>query len=458
MERNAFFKENKMKASARPKYAARGALSSAVKPSKRAIASDEPVTPPPSIEADEKAKRLLEGRSKARVASELALLNWPKPEDVSKLVPSSGQSLMICPSFFPFEREDQKTDAADEGSLLHDACATRDTSRLASEEQVKLVEMCLDYSSELEKDAFSVMKEIKISVYGVSNGYIDLLILRPEKREIHVIDYKFGKWPVTDAADNFQGWLYVEWAFSKYEEAETVTVHFLSPRINEITAHCFTREDVIRIRKTVGDIQLKLTLPPKQRPHNYDPHNCAWCARAYACPAIASLAESVARCYDGENLERLSGELAFLQQRPSEITDTEQMAKAFILMKSLDKWCSSVSEHTKQWLLAGNEMGDYGIELAQKDGNKGIKDEDVPILYKRFVEDEKIIEPEKFLAACSVGVNKLLDAYAEGKENSTRAKAEMLKLIAAEGALVYGNPIYYPQIARDVKKRSKKKE
>lgn len=410
-----------------------------------------------SPELTDKSKRLSEARDKAREASKLAVLNWPKPEDVAKLVPSSGQNLMVCPSYFPFEREDQDMSAADEGTLLHEACASRDSSTL-SPEQARLVDMCLEYSKDLEEGAFSVVKEAKAEIKGVSNGYIDLLILRQDKKEVHVIDYKFGKSPVADASQNFQGWMYVMWAFDKFELAETVTVHFLCPRINEITVHCFFRQDVAFIRKAVGEIQLSLTMSPSQRPHRVDPLVCSRCARAYSCPALTSLAESVVSYYDPENLENLSGELKFLRCRPSEITDTERMAKAFVVMKALENWCGSVKEHTKQWLLAGNEMDDYGVELGSKDGSKKIKDEDVPLLFHKLVEEKKLILPEKFFAACSVGVTELLNAYAEGKENATKAKAELLSILTAEGALIYGTPSYYAQISKDIKKKIKKKE
>lgn len=82
------------------------------------------------------------------------------PEEHHELGPSTLKYVEICPSY----RSSNETNIfAEEGTMLHSAAETGDLSGL-TEEQIRLVNACLDYIEPLEKSSDQVHKELRVKI------------------------------------------------------------------------------------------------------------------------------------------------------------------------------------------------------------------------------------------------------------------------------------------------------
>ena len=87
--------------------------------------------------------------------------NMPvKPEAHHELGPSTLKYVELCPGY---RSSDETNPFAEEGTLLHRAAETGDTSGLSTE-QIRLVSACLDYIAPLEAAADSVHKEMRVEI------------------------------------------------------------------------------------------------------------------------------------------------------------------------------------------------------------------------------------------------------------------------------------------------------
>ena len=83
------------------------------------------------------------------------------PEEHHELGPSTLKYVELCPGY----RSSNETNIfAEEGTLLHSAAETGNMEGL-SEEQIKLVQSCLDYIYQLEEQPdVEVFKELRVEV------------------------------------------------------------------------------------------------------------------------------------------------------------------------------------------------------------------------------------------------------------------------------------------------------
>lgn len=92
--------------------------------------------------------------------------------------------------------------------------------------------------------------------HGTTAGYVDRVLIASNQRRAIMLDWKFGKWAVTDAEKNLQGIAYLLGLFREYELLEEITVYFLQPALNRITFHTFKRSEIpalyLRVQTTVA--------------------------------------------------------------------------------------------------------------------------------------------------------------------------------------------------------------
>jgi hypothetical protein len=370
--------------------------------------------------------------------AEAALPLAPKPSDVGHMGPSNTKNFAVCPSFLPIPQGvEQDRAAAEEGDLLHLACAQGSYRAMElKEEHAGLVDMMLGYVSEIlgeykDNPELKEFKEIKlpitISEGFTRNGILDLLITCEGTAEI--IDYKFGRIEVDDAEQNWQGYWYVIAAAAYDRGLKSFRVHFLQPRCDYLTTAVFTRKDVERLRAAIEEVYLRTQLPPEKRPHNYDPDNCQYCWRKTICPAVLAIAQQVTGMYDPDALPKV-------HTRPSEVVNPQDFALMFAMARVMEKWAMSVKQHSTQLLLGGQEID--GLKLVEKSGGLYVPPDKVVELYNCLISAG--LETADILAACEINWKRAYEIY---KDKFPEAAAEVESHVISHGLVQQGQTTFY---------------
>lgn len=344
--------------------------------------------------------------------------------------PSTHKNRAVCPGW----QNDSESDKAhaDEGTLLHKATETAVLDGL-NEEQKDCVRSCLRYVERLEQHAEKVLKEVRLSILGgLTFGTSDRVIVRRVAGKLHldVVDFKFGRNSVDEAAENLQGFNYVLGAFDLYPEAETATVHFVLPRRDEIDTHTFRRSDYPRLALAVKLVIERAALfaaTGDESMLNPTPQNCLYCGRKVTCPKVRKFSLAVAQKY--APLEVVE------EVHSSAITNPVQMAKLYDAAKVMEKFVDSVKKHALTMALeAGGTLSDENgkalYEVAERDGTRKIKDVGLalPVLLKHL-DDREILS----VADVSLpGALKLIGAKAPRGEKAKLIGSVEAELTAAE--------------------------
>lgn len=194
--------------------------------------------------------------------------------------PSSLQASEACPLF---ENEQRDSQASKDGVLQHKAAETRDLSILdGNESWIGAVNRCIELEDQeiaalarphttwegdyeglptVIREKYlhvgddlvidrSARPQLRVWV-GVTGGYPDTLLVDIAGYSATVIDFKFGKIPVTPTKDNLQGMAYALATLEAYPTLAHVKVVFFAPHQmwDEETqkskyVHTFTRADM----------------------------------------------------------------------------------------------------------------------------------------------------------------------------------------------------------------------
>jgi hypothetical protein len=229
---------------------------------------------------------------------------------------------------------------------------------------------------------------------------------------------------VADAEVNVQMQAYALGVFEKFPGVQSVNVHILLPRRDEVSTATYKRADVPRLRLRIETIIARASQPDPQL-HPTD--GCLYCRRKATCPALHNHALKLASGY--------SDELVLPEEvHPSHITDPLVMARALQVARVMEKWCESVRHHALKMRLSGVEIP--GHELRTRSGNRKIND---ALAAWGVVRDS--VEPDRFIACCDVSLTKLEDAVAANAPRGGKAKAkhELCESLAAVGAYEAGS-------------------
>lgn len=341
----------------------------------------------------------------------------------ARISPSGIKNFEICPGYIS-SQSGAMHPVTIEGTLIHEALDQGSTEGLTAA-QIELYEYCTAYASMLPTTYGEVTKEPKLDVVCGVFGYVDQVQVLGT--EADVLDWKMG-WGKVDAADiNSQGQAYGLGVFNKYEDVETVTVHFVQPRLGYVTSHRYTREDVedmsFRVRAVVAAVN-------SATDKDYRPckSNCLYCART-DCSAIAGIAYDVAKKYLEKKDQRLGAEAKLRGEEapkplldslptefyPSMMTDPEQLSRALDLAPVLEAWGKSCSQRAKAMRIEeGIEIP--GWELAHRKGRKNIT-----CGGGAWDAVKHRLSPEDFAAACKPQFTKLKEIYTETSEKGKKA-------------------------------------
>ena len=331
--------------------------------------------------------------------------------------PSSLKNKEVCPHW---QNRPGSSEAADEGTMMHEAAETGRLDGL-NPEQIAQVRECLDAVDQLQEEIPGCIRypELQVDVCGLTFGTADVVLIGTNNAT--VIDYKMGRVPVDDAEINLQGWAYALGAFDLFG-VDSVTVVFLQPRCDLRTEHTFIRAaDYDRMRDRVAAVIENAEDP--NSPYNPHPDNCQYCGGKALCPVLTAKAMMV--------VEKLPERLDLpAVMDPLQIAEPDQMALALRLAPVLIDWAEAVKAHALEMVRSGQEIPGY--QLKHRSGRRVIKQlESVwDIVHAEFE-----IPLEQFLPACSISVTSLENAVKSVQERGQGAKAvrKLNQLLAAEG-------------------------
>lgn len=289
------------------------------------------------------------------------------PDTHHKFGPSSLKHREICPRWE--RQEGEAGEAAQEGTRLHAACETGDMARLDAE-QTWCVEQCVGYVASLLASAGASLtddlREVKLAIRDkrrvLTYGTADRLIVCEGGLAAHVVDYKFGRQSVGDAANNLQGQAYAVGAMQMFPAAKNVTVHFILPRRDEVTTHTYGADEAGKLLLRVATVIARAEDPfAAEQP---DTENCLYCGRKAKCGALAATALTYAGKTDGAVLPPTWD--------PRQIEDPAVLAGALRAAPLLEEWCKMVRAEALARVNAGVHVP--GFVLRRRSGGREVDD------------------------------------------------------------------------------------
>lgn len=278
--------------------------------------------------------------------------------------PSSLDNLSRCVRFRYKERDD---DSADEGTDLHKATEDENLNGLDSEQRTA-VQQCLDYTHSLMAteggpECWDIVKEVKVQLEDLTYGHPDRVLVHKTLPMAHVIDYKFTR---VEGEHLFQVRCYgagvVEMLRSPETESysalvdhlgcnlkcrnlETVTLHVVAPRLNDITVREFDAAELLRsVREEIEALYEKIDDPwTPETPGD----QCGNCARASKCPSLGVTAVVVSR---GLGLPVPATFAA------DAIVDENDRACAQVLAAALQNWGEQVKKNNTEFVRNGGTV------------------------------------------------------------------------------------------------------
>lgn len=248
-------------------------------------------------------------------------------------------------------------------------------------------------------------------------GTVDVVTLKELQKHIDASDYKFGRTRVTHAKENIQGHAYMVGLFDAYPWAETVTVHFITPRLDEITRHTFKREDLEWHRLRVNVIIARATAPePELNPRT---EACRFCKNKVSCPALKDQLLPLAKKYESNNFA-----IDLLKKHsPETVEDPQILGRMLEVAPVMEAWAKAAKAKA---LEVARETGEEipGYEVRYKNPATKIKD-----AQKAFDALGEHFGAEEFMEVCDVSIAKLAKALSDklprGEKKTARPTIEL---------------------------------
>ena len=295
-----------------------------------------------------------------------------------------------------------------------------------------LVDMCLGYVNSVLSPKAKVYRELRLDVLD-QFGTVDLVGVLGNHADL--IDYKMGRVRVEEADTNAQGAGYVLGLWDKWSEIETITVHFLMPRRDEVTYHTFSRTaDYDRIKLRIATIiaRSKAARAGLLSEHTPSPGTCLYCGSKGVCKALASKALAVSH--------KLQGDLVLPEKIELDPSNPTQVAMLLTLAPIMEDWAKQIrSDATRLSLEDGLDIPGY------RRFSKSTPRKIVSVL-GAWDALKAVMTIEDFLAACTnMSVVTLEETFAakakRGEKKATRQQLENLlrdaDLLKDEGEVHY---------------------
>jgi hypothetical protein len=339
--------------------------------------------------------------------------------------PSTLQTREASPCYHP---RGGTSEAAEAGTRQHDATEHEDHANpLLSDDQSKAVAECvalldaavreMGVGATVEKEGYWPIDDVTFlhegkTWVGTTAGYSDATLFSAvsegpsnpslgieavRTQHIHVVDWKFGKFPVEPAETNLQGWAYVLGVVHRQAKrgiiVESARVTFHCPHLEETTTHLFHAEDFASMRARINEVVAKARTadrlwkktelaPMGTGPQNVEKHgliipttsSCLFCGRIAECPVIGRMAVMVSSKYKPLVV-------------PPDITGDklctdEQASHGLAIGKALEEWAKSYRQKITSRAIEEDGFTPEGYSLIVTEPRKVV---DKPALWDRLV-------------------------------------------------------------------------
>lgn len=339
--------------------------------------------------------------------------------------PSKYRSIELSPAFKADESRDEHPLTA-EGKVMHRALETGDDRGL-TETQLRLVNMCRSYVEATLPAKAKRLHEVRFPIMDQDYGYGDLVALLGVKG--WYIDYKFGFNKQEDAEVNPAAQAYVLGMLTVFPYLNEVEVHYIYPRLEEVSTHTFTRADIPRI---IGHIKAIKLRHDKATPETckYHEDTCIYCTHLGVCPTAGRVLLPVAQRYASTHEMDLP-----VVPDLSTVTNPETWGRLFRGVGAIEALATSIKRHALEFRQnTGIEIP--GTVLKEKKGNRKI----LSPLAAWEVAKKFDITQEQFLQACDVGVPDLMKAARDNAPARQKGAAEQkLEFALADAGVLTRN-------------------
>lgn len=309
------------------------------------------------------------------------------------LRPSALQQYAACPGSYqmqlgmPYETSPE----AEEGTMLHSRVAHGGNTEGLDTEQAGAVEFCMEFLMDTIRDSGlgTATFEQPIEVRRqdgtlLTKGTCDVLLTGKNADTCAVIDWKFGRTPVEDAASNLQLAAYALGAMQLIK-ASSCTVHVFQPRIKKHTCYTFTKPEAI-----IANIDKVIKRATGESMILNAGEACRYCKAKGVCPAF----------------RRTSDALAVVRDNADALATPEKLADYYSKAQIVKKLCSQIEDAMKMYLDEHGECAGYRYqEIA---GKREVND-----ICGVAVALSGIITNSEFLDCCTASTSKLESLYVE---------------------------------------------
>ncbi len=398
--------------------------------------------------------------------------------------PSTLQSREACPKYVPSQNE---TEASIAGTMQHDAVeAGQDDHRLSDLQAVAVAE-CLKYAEErlrafpggshcreiylpIDDEVIEVVPAKQVinidpdtglesvgfigGVYVISTtaGYVDFAIVSQDETEAELLDWKFGKWAVTEAENNLQGIAYMLGLKKMFPKLEHCTVRFIQPHIDFSSSHTFDISNpdpyILRVRTVVHRAVAAARNPADYSSARPNVGSCLFCALVGQCPKVADYALQIGKKFMPLALPQDLSTLA--------LSDPAQVAVGLKLAQVVNAWAESYRKQATMKAIEDDFVPDgYSLVPSQKTVIKNAKQ--VGDAAKKFLPPEDAEKVEALYDISLTPLDKLISLRAPRGVKEATVK-EFREQLLANGATEMGVPYaFLRQITvKDVEKTSTK--
>lgn len=373
--------------------------------------------------------------------------NQPHAERAhSKRSPSGLGKYAVCPHFKQDEsRPIHPMTLA--GTAIHEAIEKRDTMALPDDLR-PMAKLGIEYWDSIRaRGEWDEHVEISLTIPLVDNkkGHADLVFISKDGKKGILLDWKAGANRQAEAENNLQQKCYAAAVFEKFPELESLEVHIVYVRLQEVDTAKFTRSDMPGIQLEILAVdrraeeaeKFEAANPGKKFYHRADPAVCTYCVKAGICPELHALTLPTAKAYAQARPEDLAIPEAY---DPALIHDPETMSKALVVAGIMERYADSVKHYALQMRMEqGIEIP--GTTLASRKGRSTITN--THEAYK--IAESLGLTHDDIMSAVEMSPAKLKDAIEDKAPRGKKKLASMAledSLIEA-GVLEVGSESFY---------------
>lgn len=306
----------------------------------------------------------------------------------------------MCPGSYRLEAQcaNVETEAAAEGTKLHEAVHNDEVAEGLSEEDFALVQAVRVHLESINTGEWKFEHCLKLVDMGGKDllfGYADAILVDNENQIAHVVDFKFGRLELPKAMGT---WQLAALCVSLEQLVGLKTRgHIFCPRTGEVwdAPHYDVDGTVEKIKSVIARCQ------QPDAPCSANPEACKYCRAQGVCPELGREVELVVR-------------------DKCELTPAIR-AKRREFLSLVESWAEAVKEEDRQFCLNGGEIP--GWELRSRHGPRFISNP-----YAAWKRLETYLSREALVNATKLEIGKLESAFvaAQSKEQGSKKAAEAL--------------------------------